>query len=347
MIDRSPLFGARRLGALAVGLGLLGPGLSTPAHALEGLEWNWPEDLVRRYKIEGKLTLPEATRFDAKENFNGWVLRVDLAVVIDCKPTATLGKRGWELRCDILEAAVSALPMQEAIGQLTPVAQEWAASLEEGWLQVVLTRDGKVRSVDLEGVDKRIRRMQDIQETQRLLLTRLMAAFDLELPKKGDDEDRGGWSSNQSLAFALPTNEGTLGGVSVDVTVDKQLQHLVTLGIAGEGTVGSGTDATGSSNPRILLSGQLKGEAVFDTQGGALVSNRYFMKARPTASSQQAAVGAGFDYEQAVVLTALPAGGRVPDLGESRELPQPDGAAQRATPPKPPEAQPGNAEPTP
>lgn len=343
MIGSSLIPGARHLGALGVAFGLLGP--AAPAHAVEGLAWEWPEDVVRRYKIEGKITLPEATRFDAKENFNGWVLRVDLAVVLDCKPAATLGKRGWELRCDILDAAVSALPMQEAIGQLTPVAEEWAASLEEGWLQVVLTRDGKVRSVDLEGVDKRIRRMQDIQETQRLLLTRLLAALDLHLPKKGDDQDRGGWSMNQSLAFALPTNEGTIGGVSVGVSVDKQLQHLVTLGLDGEGTVGSGTDATGSSNPRILLNGKLKGEAVFDTQSGALVSNRYFMKANPTASSQQAAVGAGFAYEQAVVLTALPPGGRVPDLGESRELPQPDGGAG-ATPPKPPEAQPGNAEPT-
>ena len=100
--------------------------------------------------------------------------------------------------------------------------------MNEASMQLVLLNDGRLRSVDLEGVVKRNTRTVDMHETLRLVLTRAFSILDLQLPVKGDDKGKA-WRQSGSRVAEFPSNKGSFGLVEIDSVVKEVTGNKVTI----------------------------------------------------------------------------------------------------------------------
>jgi hypothetical protein len=260
---------------------------SVPIVVTEGLAWRWAPGEVRRYLLRADVVLPEAIEFNAAINTNALVNQVSIGLVVSCSPSATLGKAAWELRCEIDDATLSATPNPQSVGLVKGVAEEWSAVLrDQGWLQVVMGANGRVRSVDLEGTDKRIERLRLITETMRQLILRAFSPMDVELPKDGSDHGTGQWVQRGGIAFMLPSLTGTLGSADVTWTLGSRNVSRVLIKSQAKGVIVSSEEFMG--NPRNTIAVTMNGTAVFDTDAGTLTQASFRMEGTVTAGSVQA-----------------------------------------------------------
>lgn len=295
---------------------LIGLLAALPARATTGLEWQMG-DAPLRYHLRAQVQLPEVLFLHAQFNDEVRVHEVRVHLVTSCRPADALGRRGWELACSIDDLALQVAPVTPDAGQAAPVLQDWDDKLTGATLQVVLHRDGRVKNVDLEGIEKDERRMQHIVETMRLLTTRAFALLDLELPRKGDDKGKGEWKQRQSLALGFVTTEGTIGSSRVVHRIVDETDGVVTIETEGEATQGPADTVAVASQERTanLYEMDYTGSARFDTAAGRLIERTYFVHATPTASSVNAEGSNVPPYVQRSALTLL-------EEGESPELPE-------------------------
>jgi hypothetical protein len=260
---------------------------SVPVVITEGLSWRWTPGEARRFLLRADVVLPEAIEFNAAVNTDTLVNQVSIGLVVSCAPSATLGKAAWELRCDIDDATLAATPNPQSVGLVKGVAEEWSAVLrDQGWLQVVMGANGRIRSVDLEGTDKRIERLRLITETMRQLILRAFAPMDVELPRDGSDHGTGQWVQRGGIAFMLPSLTGTLGNADVTWTLGTRNVARVLLTSQAKGVIVSSEEFMG--NPRNTIAVTMNGTAVFDTAAGTLTQASFRMEGTVTAGSVQA-----------------------------------------------------------
>lgn len=294
--------------------------MSAPAFGATGLVWQWPEGAHRRYLVKADVTVPDMMVFNARNNIDTQISALDLAMVIDCSVAYPLGKKGWELRCEIEDAAVRASGTPSTRARVPEVAAEWAQVLrDEASIQIVQGADGRIRSVDLTGVSKQMARWQAIGEVMRQFVARTIAPMDVTLPPKGTDGGVGAWLSTQGSVWALPTNVGSLGSSKTTYTIAAEQGTSVVAAFHGEGTIISGEE-TSSGGARNTIVGTVDGSFRFDTATGTLVESQYLMEGRATASSVQAEAGRNGMYIQASLVQLL-LDGRKPDLGATGERP--------------------------
>ena len=256
-------------GAAALALGL---GTATPALAIDGLEWQWAEGQERRFLLQTEVELSDVMFFNAERNAEIRVTYFTLVADITCSPEITT-KSSWELACQIGGVSLSAAPIFQDAARLPEVLAEMDEKFETAHLEVTLSRDGRVKALGLEGVSQRNRRISIIQEVMRLVMGRGVAGLDLQLPPKGTDKDRGIWKQKTSMAMALPSNQGTMGGAITTHRVSGNTDGIVSIVSEGEGTLGSGEMILvgGAERPRNLFSMTFAGSARFDTVNGQLL----------------------------------------------------------------------------
>jgi hypothetical protein len=183
--------------------------------------------------------------------------------------------------------------------------------------------NGRVRTIDLEGVDKtRNQRFSQIAETMRLLMVRAFAPLDLELPRKGDDKGKGTWRSDTMLATRLPVEAGTMGQVPVSHAITATDGSVIAFSSKGKGVIASGEMRVVNNVevPAVTLDLSYEGVARFDTATGRLLERDYLVDGRETASSLTADGTAGTIYVQSARLLLLGPDDR-PTLPESGPLP--------------------------
>lgn len=328
-----------RLGWLGV-LALLVP---ATARATTGLEWRFDHPI--RYVVHARLELPQLTWLQAQRNHQVKVSELDFAVVTTCKPDETLGKRGWELACNIDDLALHAAPADGEEELVLPVLDDWDKVLTGATIKLTFTRDGQVKDIGLEHphlVDHD-QRTSEMVETMRELLTRVYAALDLQLPKNGDDKGHGSWNQRQTLVLGFPVSQGTMGSATVQHQITKiEAGHDVDLKSAGEGLLSDGemVAAGGQERPADTFDMRLQGTARFDTQRGALVSRDYQTHGVLTASSVDAEGQKGYPWVQVVKLRLLAEGSAAPQMGpneivERVDTPPPSMSRTENAPPKP------------
>lgn len=313
-----------RLGKLlTLGLALASNLVASPAHAVTGLEWQWPEGVTRRFVARSDVQLGEAVEFNAVENVDAYATRVKLALLLSCTATGPAGKTGWYLRCEIDDASVSAMPTPGTQGRVTAIAEEWAATYrDQAWIEFILTRDGALRSFDLEGVDKRIRRMQSIGEVMRQMALRALAPLNVQLPKKGDERGMGQWVQRDSIALTLPSNQGTLGNAPITHTLTAAPtdgDSISTIVSHGEGVLATAEELNETARNTYAM--KLDGSARFDRAAGTLLESQFYAEGRTTSSSIQSEARIASGYIQTTFMQLLPEGDAPPSLPPSVELP--------------------------
>lgn len=294
--------------------------LLTSAWGTTGLAWQW--DGPQTWVVQTQLRIPSEFWLQAERNLQVRVAEVRTNAVLDCAPERTLGKRGWEIRCDVRDFGIQAAPESTDHGLLEILDELDGRLTGQAWVEVVMTADGRVRSVDLEGVDKSNRRLQEIHESLRLLLTRSMAGFDLRLPRKGDDKDAGEWEQGAPLAMGLLTSQGTMGSARITHTLTPGEAGVVEIASAGRGVLGSGETiaVNGNERPRDLFDMSLEGTATFDTAHGRLLRREVVVHGQPTASSVSAEGTPGVASSQAIVLTWVAPGTELDPIGPNAVL---------------------------
>jgi hypothetical protein len=298
----------------------LGLGAATPALAIDGLEWQWADGQERRFLMQTEFELSDVMFFNAERNAEIRITYFTLVADITCSPRLET-KSGWELACEIGGVSLSAAPIFQDAERLPEVLAEMDEKFETASLEVTMGRDGRVKALGLEGISQRNRRISIIQEVMRLIIGRGIAGLDLQLPPKGTDKDRGLWKQKASMAMALPSNQGTMGGAMTTHRVSSNTDGVVNIVSEGEGTLGAGEMIMvgGVERPRNLFSMTFAGSARFDTVNGHLVERQYIVEGVPTASSVSAEAIDGAKYQQATVIQLIEADREI-DLGPSVAL---------------------------
>jgi len=294
---------------------------AAPAHAVDGLAWTW--DAPRRYLLEADVYYPSYQVFPAEENREVRIVATTLRVDTTCAPYGKPAKKFVEVRCSLDDIEIAALPLAADAGRVVTVLDEIERVLEPAYLQIEFNYDGRVRSIDLEGIstqnmNDRIRRME---QTIRLALVRAFAPFDLALPSGGADDGRP-WTHDGMLANGFPSLVGSVGSVPVDIAVARTEGTLVTLSTKGQGVAGPGeTVGTPGGGERIAntYAMTLSGFANFDTAAHALVARQYRVVGTPTASSLKAEGGSSAPYTQDTRLTLVRPTDPPPQLGPNTE----------------------------
>ncbi len=303
-------------------LGLLGSGLATPsAHATEGIEWRWEDNTERRYLIQAQVRLPEMIPVKSLANTDLRMVEYYLAAVIRCT-SSDATRKTWELMCGFDDVQLDAAPPSaDANRGMKELLDEWDELLLGATAQIIYSHDGRIRNVSLEGMDTRLRRFREIQETLRLVLLRGLAGIELQTPRSGDDRGRP-WQQKESLAMALPKSMGSFGAIRLLHAIGEGGEGpVIVIDTTGKASVSSGETigAPGEERMRNVFDMELRGRSRFDTEAGSLISRDYLVTGEPTASSALATGVSGTLYLQAVHLELIPSNARVTPLGENRE----------------------------
>jgi len=267
-----------------------------PASAAEvqGLSWQWDDAEHRRWYIETEVHLPLVMWFVADENRQARVVTFQVRTILDCAKKETVNRRSWMLECKVEDIALVAAAMGADEGELGPILTEIDQKLSASTLQVTLRKDGRVTNLDLEGVAKTNRRISRMTENLRLVMARVIAGLDLQLPKQGRTQDP--WLQREALLMATPSVVGTQGAVELIHGVLQTEEEMIVVESAGRGIMAPGEQ--GAMGPRNLYDMRIAGMAVFDSKQGVLCERNWTVLGQPTASSQVSEGGAGLPYWQ-------------------------------------------------
>lgn len=277
------------------------------------MQWSWDEGVHHRYYIESELHLPVPIMLMAELNTEARLVAVQTQLVIDCVQVREARKE-WDLECQIDDISLIGAGMTGDQGNLAEVLQEIDTRLSDAYLQVTLKRDGRISAVDLEGIDRRNRRMSQNAEHLRLLLVRALSGLDFRFAKKASDEETG-WPQFEGLLMKVPYTRGSQGSSQTVNRVRRREGSLWVIDSEGRGSAAPGSDqASGSPNTYIM---QMTAVGQFDLERGVWIQRKWTVIGEPTAGS---AVNAGFDgasYLQAGSAVYLPEGEEAPTLNES------------------------------
>jgi len=308
----------RMVGTALVFLGFLaGP---SAAHGADGLEWNWPEDESRRYRLKSEFSLHQAMMFYAEYNRSARVYDAAFALDVKCAPTRTTNKV-IEVECDVDAAQIQA--GGEDDGNLQEILEEWDTKLEEdAKVQLIFTTDGKVRQIDLLGLNERNQRIRLIKETMHAFVTRMFSTFDLQLPKNGDDEGQP-WKQRSELVLQLPLITGGAGSSKITSKVSEGEDGAVQIDTTGRASLMAGEQVSGpgDTRPPDIFDLTVSSRAAFDTDEGLLASRAMQVTGELTPSSGSAMGTNAAPYVFASELTYVPPGTAMPNLGPTKVRP--------------------------
>ncbi len=208
------------------------------------LSLQWDADPIR-YHGELLLQRGEPIALLSANNIDVRATTVMLAADMTC--TGEAAGKNWKVECAIDEIAIQGgayTPDEQE--RLDTIFTEYSALMSTATVQLVQRADGRLRSVDLEGIDKSDERMSEIHESLRLLMRRLFAPLDIQLPKKGSAEVGETWKhKGGAVALELFSKYGTFGGSSVTYTLAAAEGGMATVTSEGRGNIGvSSTGAT-------------------------------------------------------------------------------------------------------
>ncbi len=293
------------------------------AEAAEGLVWTW--DAPRRYLLELDLVPNRALLLQAEKNIEARVPAINLKIDTTCSVFEDR-KTATDLRCTLDDLGMQVLPFPADVGRVTPVLDEIESTMKKAYVQLTLGKDGKVRSIDLEGLETQNvnDRVRNTQEVMRLILVRAFAAFDLELPPEGVTPESGVWTHNGSEIVGFPSMNGTTGSVPIDIRIARTAGTVLTLSTKGSGTAGPGdAQGRGSIGASSMYDLTVSGWANFDTATHAITGRQYEVSGPPTASSGAATGDSSVNYLQKVRMTLVKEGDPPPQVGANGEYTAP------------------------
>lgn len=178
--------------------------------------WEWPEGVSRRYLAETEVVVPQYLLFMSWQSKQARVSAFQIRAVLDCTGAEPVG-RSWRVICrfEDLSLQAAALPGDRTEpGRpplLQPVLEEMDERLTASRLAFTLRPDGRITEIDLLDLDRRNRRVGQMNETLRTLLVRVIAGFEFPLPRRGEDI----WAQHRSMLLSTPAQGGTIGSSEI------------------------------------------------------------------------------------------------------------------------------------
>ena len=172
-------------------------------------------------------------------------------------------------------------------------------------LQIQVRDDGQVQNVDIEGLTSHDERTRRINETLRLILSRMMAGFDMKL-RKWNNLSEGQWVEYNPELMAMPTPDfvASRGSSMLVHQLNKYKGELVVQ------SVGRGTISYGDGASENFFSTKFNGVSIYDREEGYMTERVWSLFGTPTASSAMADGSAGAPYWHA---------GRIRVLGDTEQ----------------------------
>lgn len=282
---------------------------SAPAQAQE-LVYQWPTEEVVHYRIQSYLYAPRVLRFFAQENLDARVAEFTMGLLVKCKQVGEERKNVY-VDCDIHRAQMGG---QASVGgeqeELTRIFQEYVNLLDDATIQMTLTPSGRIKTVDLEGVEKGTSREAMVHDDLRMIILRSMSAIEIELPRSGEDPGKAWKQKGAPVAMRLPTRYGTAGAIRMKHEIverdGSQLHiHTVADGLVTPATsTSSSSEETGSSTSATMKVDMIAdGRSIFDTELGLITKGEMTVQGTLTASSS--GVGDGEYLKQFVLIDRL------------------------------------------
>ncbi|MEZ4241499.1 MAG: hypothetical protein R3F59_36185 [Myxococcota bacterium] len=283
---------------------------TTPAHALDSEVYGWDWSRTHRFYLESRVQLPTVMWFATPYNHQARVAGFDLRLNTTCGDAEINTRRTVEVSCTLDDVALSAEALPQEAGKLQPILTELDDMLTGAVVQLVVNRDGRITNIDLEGLERRNRRMGAINENLRLVLTRAFAGLDFELP---DDPALEQWAEYDSWLMRAPAADGSAGSSQVVHQLADKQGGFATFVSAGRAVIVPGEGFN-------KFDTRLTGSTTFDLRNGRISDRTWTVVGGPTASSWLANGAAGYPYIQEGRVVAL-GQGQTWDVGESLEVP--------------------------
>jgi hypothetical protein len=268
------------------------------ANAQGALVWQWPVGETVNYTAELDMTAGFGMWFKSVENHQARAGQIEIKLALACTASEPT-KRSQSIGCEIHDAYLAGTAVEGEEEELAIVLAEWERNLEQGGVQLEVSPTGRVRFLDLEGLPKDTSRESEIQEFQRLLVTRALAPLELELPKDGLQPTKAWKQKGSPLALRLPEPSGTAGGINMNHEIMSSDGSVLEIMTTGQATTMSGADAESDSHSPVAL--LLSGLAHFDTETGQLVDNTQVLSGDWTASAVTPVWNAPYVRQKAIV----------------------------------------------
>jgi hypothetical protein len=271
-----------------------------------------------RWYVDTQIGFPRPYVLEAKVNHMMEATAVELKMTIACEKTWRRSKSRHEVDCKIEDVGLQAASWRKEEPYAQEILDEFDANLSKADIQLIVSDDGRLVDVDLEGLEGDNDREKTIREEARMLLARAMVGFHMKLPPRNQIRE-GQWVEYDSQVFQMPlmmnaqrtnaaVNQGvqgatqnaganrgaivvnSIGGSYIIHQLDRYKGHLVVQ------SVGEGTVEVGDSNPDDAESGgnqswfkiNLDGVAIYDEQTGIMTERVWSMHGRTTAGSSMA-----------------------------------------------------------
>ena len=260
-------------GTLLIGLS----SLSGSADAAE-LRWSW--EGPKSYFIRADVRLNDDLYVMSRKNLEARANEFVVQLKTTCEPTLTLrdGRR-WEVECSFDEVSLLARPRRgDRVGVIGRIMEEWSTELESDlFMRLVLTEDGRLVQADLQGKQGRNPRTMAIRATQREVMMRAFAGFEVPLPRSGFIEDGKAW-----IRYGVPQSQrfvsvfATAGMMELYGQARRFNQQVI---IETEGIALLNQERLGS------FQGEQLGAILWDEEHGEIIQRRYETLADPLPSN--------------------------------------------------------------
>ena len=202
------------------------------AQATTGLAWTWSTEQPVKYNLEVLVEAPRGQLWVAENNDVARTTRSMVRLDVSCSAERA-GRSDWSVDCGIDSVNFSgrALPGDE--DALKRILTQNESHLQGKSVRLRMGADGRVKKLDLVGIDTKNRYLAVVFEQVRWMLRRAFTPMDLKLPKNGDDRDKKWRQRGSPLVFELAGGQGTAGGVALKhevSTVSDGTARIVSVG---------------------------------------------------------------------------------------------------------------------
>ncbi|MEC8424260.1 MAG: hypothetical protein VX000_10820 [Myxococcota bacterium] len=222
------------------------------AQAADAVAWNWEKAGSVTYRTQTFIQVPNGYRFIGLNNRDARALETAMVGTFTCAQTGST-KKTVSLDCSIDEVVLQGVAVATEQEKLETIFSEHMAVLPKGRIELVLRTDGHIKVFDLEGIEKKWERGNDVHEQLRQLLRRAFAPLGMQAPRDGKDPGRAWRHKGQPAFFDLFMTTGNKGA---------------TYGTAG-GSVWN-YEVQGTSDGRTAIRGEGKANVttIIEREGG-------------------------------------------------------------------------------
>lgn len=236
--------------------------------------------------VETELVFPQAIMLHAKENSSFKAMALQMRLVYHCEKTWPMGRKKHEVDCIIDDASFKAQAYGKNPKNVVEVLEEMDATVTKAKLQIQVTNDGRVSNIDLEGVEGRNQRENNILETIRSILSRSFSGFHMRL-RKINPLNTGQWVEYDSPIMKMPSVTATTGSSMLVHQLDEYKGHHVVQSV-GRGSIG--LVESGGDNPDMYRA-DFNGVSIYDDNNGVMTERVWSLIAQPSGSSYVATFG--------------------------------------------------------